>query len=123
MSLITMRLSLQTFPQTWQDGTLSFNLIVLPVGDPTADPLFGGATPPFAGTPVPLVANLIAGGSVPTPDIAVRNSALLRPRPRDRLRCSRHLQRNFPLRRRHLRRERRRRSRASSSCCPRVILP
>src|SRR6516225_1641393 len=70
MSLITMRLSLQTFPQTWQDGTLSFNLIALPVGDPIADPLFGGATLPFAGTPIPLVAKLIAGGGVPTPDIA-----------------------------------------------------
>jgi hypothetical protein len=69
MSLITMRLSLQTFPQTWQNGTLSFNLIALPVGDPIADPLFGGATLPFSGAPIPLVVRLITGGGVPTPEV------------------------------------------------------
>ena len=70
MSLITMRLSLQVFPQTWNDGALSFNLIVLPVGDPVAMPLFGGATPPFAGKPIPLVATLAPGPGAPTPGMA-----------------------------------------------------
>jgi len=70
MSLITMRLSLQVFPQTWNDGSFSFNLIVLPVGDPVSWPLFGGMTPPFVGKPIPLVATIAAGPGAPTPSLS-----------------------------------------------------
>ena len=45
MSLITMRLSLQTFPQTWQNGKLSFNLIASGVVGPAVSYALGqGAT-------------------------------------------------------------------------------
>ena len=70
MSLVTMRLSLQVFPQRWDDGALAFNVIVLPVGDPLAAPLFGGATPPFAGKPIPLVATIASGPGAPMPGAA-----------------------------------------------------
>ena len=51
MALNDLELSLMTFPQRWDGvaGTLSLNLLLLPVGDPTA-PL--GTGPQFAGTAV-----------------------------------------------------------------------
>jgi hypothetical protein len=60
MSLDQLELSFMAFPQRW-DGpskTLSLNILVLPVGDPTA-PLEGG--PKFAGTSIDLVINLASG--------------------------------------------------------------
>src|SRR5215470_15176480 len=60
MALNDLELSLMAFPQRW-DGkaeTLSLNILLLPVGDPTA-PLGGG--PQFAGTAVDLVINLSSG--------------------------------------------------------------
>jgi hypothetical protein len=60
MALDDLELSLMAFPQRW-DGTagqLTVNVMLLPVGDPTA-PL--GTGPQFAGTPVHLNANLVSG--------------------------------------------------------------
>ncbi|HZU28153.1 MAG TPA: hypothetical protein VFA04_21665 [Bryobacteraceae bacterium] len=54
------------FPQRWNGaaGTLSLNILILPVGDPTA-PLGGG--PQFAGTAIDLVVNVASGlDSLPT---------------------------------------------------------
>jgi hypothetical protein len=61
MALDQLELSLMAFPQRWDSASknLSLNILILPVGDPTA-PL-GGVGPVFAGTPIPLVANLSAG--------------------------------------------------------------
>src|SRR5262249_20094570 len=56
-SLKDIQLTLMTFPQRW-DGKLHVNVLLLPVGDPTA-PL--GSGPKFAGTSVPLVVSVIAG--------------------------------------------------------------
>lgn len=60
MALDDLELSLMAFPQHWDgpSGTLSINILLLPVGDPTA-PLGGG--PRFAGTTVSLVINLVSG--------------------------------------------------------------
>ena len=60
MALDDLQLSLMTFPQRWDGltGTLSFNILMLPVGDPTV-PL--GTGPQFAGTKVDLVINLASG--------------------------------------------------------------
>jgi hypothetical protein len=60
MALNDLELSLMAFPQRWDgaSGTLSLNILILPVGDPTA-PLGGG--PRFAGTAVDLVINLASG--------------------------------------------------------------
>src|ERR1043166_7565371 len=60
MALDQLELSLMAFPQRW-DGpgkALSLNLLLLPVGDPTA--LLGGG-PVFAGTPVPLIIKVASG--------------------------------------------------------------
>ena len=60
MALNDLELSLMAFPQRWDgpSGLLSLNILLLPVGDPTA-PLGGG--PKFAGTTVALVFNLVSG--------------------------------------------------------------
>lgn len=60
MALNDLELSLMAFPQRWDgpSGNLSLNILILPVGDPTA-PLGGG--PKFAGTTVDLVINLASG--------------------------------------------------------------
>ena len=60
MALNDLELSLMAFPQRWDgsSGLLSVNLLLLPVGDPTA-PL--GTGPRFAGTSVHLNANIVAG--------------------------------------------------------------
>jgi hypothetical protein len=60
MALNDLELSLLAFPQQWDgpSGMLSLNILLLPVGDPTA-PLGGG--PKFAGTTVDLVVNLVSG--------------------------------------------------------------
>ena len=60
MALNDLELSLMTFPQRWDgtSGTLALNVLVLPVGDPTA-PLGGG--PKFAGTAIKLIINLASG--------------------------------------------------------------
>jgi hypothetical protein len=60
VSLDDLELSLMAFPQRWDrvSATLSLNILILPVGDPTAQ-LGGG--PVFAGTDIPLVVNLSAG--------------------------------------------------------------
>lgn len=60
MALDDLELSLMAFPQRWDGatGNLSLNLLLLPVGDPTA-PLGGG--PKFAGTTVALTINLVSG--------------------------------------------------------------
>jgi hypothetical protein len=60
MALDDLELSLMAFPQRWDraSASLSVNILVLPVGDPTA-PLGGG--PVFAGTDIHLVVNLTAG--------------------------------------------------------------
>ncbi len=60
MALNDLELSLMAFPQRWNGstGVLSVNLLLLPVGDPTA-PLGDG--PQFAGTPVHLNVNIVAG--------------------------------------------------------------
>jgi len=58
MALDDLELSLMAFPQRWGGGAIAVNLLILPVGDPTA-PLGGG--PVFAGTTVHLLANVIAG--------------------------------------------------------------
>jgi hypothetical protein len=60
MSLNDLELSLMTFPQRWDaaSGVLSLNILLLPVGDPTA-PL--GSGPAFAGTTAPLLVNFAAG--------------------------------------------------------------
>ncbi len=60
MALNHLELSLMAFPQGWDgpSGLLSLNILLLPVGDPTA-PLGGG--PKFAGTTVALVINLVSG--------------------------------------------------------------
>src|SRR5580700_10707439 len=66
MALNDLELSLMAFPQRWDgsSGLLSLNLLLLPVGDPTA-PL--GTGPKFAGTAVHLNANIVAGlGSLPS---------------------------------------------------------
>jgi hypothetical protein len=60
MALNDLELSFMAFPQRWNAGAgqLQFNLLILPVGDPTA-PLGGG--PKFAGTAIHVVAKIIAG--------------------------------------------------------------
>jgi hypothetical protein len=60
MALNDLELSLMAFPQRWDgtSGTLTLNILLLPVGDPTA-PLGGG--PKFAGTSVALTVNLTSG--------------------------------------------------------------
>ncbi|HLI10048.1 MAG TPA: hypothetical protein VKY65_00485 [Alphaproteobacteria bacterium] len=60
MALNDLELGLMAFPQRWDgpSGMLSLNILLLPVGDPTA-PLGGG--PKFAGTAVSLVINLVSG--------------------------------------------------------------
>src|SRR5271169_738702 len=60
MALKDIELSLMTFPQRWDgpSATLSLNILLLPVGDPTA-PL--GTGPQFAGTSIPLVINFSSG--------------------------------------------------------------
>jgi hypothetical protein len=60
MALNDLELSLMAFPQRWDgaSGVLTVNLLLLPVGDPTA-PL--GSGPQFAGTTVHLSANIVAG--------------------------------------------------------------
>lgn len=72
MALKDIELSLMAFPQRWDgpSGILSLNILLLPVGDPTA-PL--GSGPQFAGTTIPLIVNFASGlttlpstSSVPT---------------------------------------------------------
>lgn len=60
MALKDISFSLMTFPQQWDgsSSTLTVNILLMPVGDPTA-PLGGG--PKFAGTNVPLVVRLVEG--------------------------------------------------------------
>lgn len=60
MALNDLELSLMTFPQRWDGttGTISLNILMLPVGDPTAQL---GTGPQFAGTTVDLVINLASG--------------------------------------------------------------
>lgn len=60
MALNDLELSLMAFPQRWdgKSGTLALNILLLPVGDPTA-PL--GSGPQFAGTNVALTVNFSAG--------------------------------------------------------------
>jgi hypothetical protein len=60
MALDDLQLSLMVFPQRWDaaSSTLACNILLLPVGDPTA-PL--GSGPKFAGTPVPLTISLVSG--------------------------------------------------------------
>src|SRR5580704_7222210 len=60
MPLNDLELSLMAFPQRWDGSSnlLSVNLLLLPVGDPTA-PL--GTGPIFAGTTVHVNANIVAG--------------------------------------------------------------
>jgi hypothetical protein len=60
MALNDLELSLMAFPQRWGAGSnlLTVNLLLLPVGDPTA-PL--GTGPQFSGTSVHLSANIVAG--------------------------------------------------------------
>lgn len=60
MALNDLELSLMAFPQRWNGNTnqLSLNLLLLPVGDPTA-PL--GTGPQFAGTSVHVVVNVVSG--------------------------------------------------------------
>jgi hypothetical protein len=70
MALKDIELSLMAFPQRWNgpSGTLSLNLLLFPLGDPTA-PL--GTGPHFAGTMVPLVVNFVTGlGALPTTSTA-----------------------------------------------------
>ena len=80
MALNDLELSLMAFPQLWVPsggsggGTLHVNILLLPVGDPT-QPL-GAGTPfdsgtPFAGTAVPVVANLSGPGALPNTDTTV----------------------------------------------------
>lgn len=59
-----LELSLMAFPQSWTAGTnsLSVNLLVLPVGDPTG-PI--GSVAKFAGTTLKLSAQLVTGGALP----------------------------------------------------------
>ena len=65
MALDDLELSLMTFPQHFAAGHASVNVLLLPVGDPTA-PL--GTGPQFAGTTVHLVVNVVAGlRALPTP--------------------------------------------------------
>src|SRR5579863_8554661 len=67
MSLSQLELSLMAFPQTWEPttSTLTVNVLLLPVGDPTA-PL--GTGPQFAGTSVHLSANVVGSlAALPTP--------------------------------------------------------
>ncbi|MDR3628850.1 MAG: hypothetical protein P4L42_00795 [Desulfocapsaceae bacterium] len=74
MALNDLELSLMAFPQRWDgpSGTLTVNILLLPVGDPTA-PLGGG--PQFAGTAVPLIVNLAAGlASLPSTSTAPAKS-------------------------------------------------
>ena len=66
MALNDLELSLMAFPQRWTGSAnqLSINILLLPVGDPTA-PL--GTGPKFAGTAVPLIVNVASGlASLPT---------------------------------------------------------
>jgi hypothetical protein len=60
MALNDLELSLMAFPQRWDgaSGVLWVNLLLLPVGDPTA-PL--GTGPQFAGTTIHLNVNIVAG--------------------------------------------------------------
>ncbi len=67
MSLSQLELSLMAFPQSWNPATntLTVNVLLMPVGDPTA-PL--GTGPKFAGTSVHLSANIVASlAALPTP--------------------------------------------------------
>ena len=67
MSLSQLELSLMAFPQSWNPATntLTVNVLLMPVGDPTA-PL--GTGPKFAGTAVHLNANIVASlAALPTP--------------------------------------------------------
>ena len=60
MALKDIEFSLMAFPQRWDgpSGTLALNILLLPVGDPTAAL---GTGPKFAGTPVPLILNFASG--------------------------------------------------------------
>jgi hypothetical protein len=60
MALNDLELSLMAFPQHWDGptGVLSLNILLLPVGDPTA-PL--GSGPKFVGTTVDLFVKLVSG--------------------------------------------------------------
>ena len=60
MALNDLQLSLMAFPQRWDGptGVLSLNILLLPVGDPTASL---GSGPKFAGTGIDLVINLVSG--------------------------------------------------------------
>ena len=74
MALNDLELSLMAFPQRWVPaggaggGMLQLNVLLLPVGDPT-QPL--GSGPAFAGTAVPVVANLSSPGALPSPGTGV----------------------------------------------------
>ena len=75
MALNHLELSLMAFPQRWDgpSGSLSLNILLLPVGDPTA-PLGGG--PKFAGTTAALVINLVSGlDSLPSTSTAPSKTA------------------------------------------------
>ncbi|MGZ3195916.1 MAG: hypothetical protein ACXWI1_02200 [Croceibacterium sp.] len=70
MPLMDIELSLMAFPQRWHGATstLDVRILLLPVGDPT---MALGSGPPFAGTAVHLVANIVAGlDQLPTPGVA-----------------------------------------------------
>jgi hypothetical protein len=82
MALNDLELSLMAFPQHWVPdpatggGTLQLNVLLLPAGDPTqplgidpARPL--GFGPQFAGTAVPVVANLSGPGALPNTDTTI----------------------------------------------------
>ena len=61
MALSDVRLSLLTFPQSWDAGVLTARLLLLPVGDPEAP--MGAGLPQFAGTAWPLRVTVL-----PSPD-------------------------------------------------------
>lgn len=74
MALNDLELSLMVFPQRWTGSAsqLSINVLLLPVGDPTA-PL--GSGPKFAGAMVPLTFNVVSGlASLPTTTTAAAQS-------------------------------------------------
>ena len=60
MALDQLRLALLTFAKGWDGANLSGSVLLLPSGDPT-QPLFGGASASFAGTPLALQVVLAAG--------------------------------------------------------------
>ena len=77
MALNDLELSLMAFPQRWDgpSGILSLNILLLPVGVPTA-PLGGG--PKFAGTAADLVINLVSGtDSLPSTSTAPSKTQVL----------------------------------------------